>query len=50
MPVPGLTVRSGTDCLVAACALRNDLTVLHHNRDDTALARGSTLKEREALS
>ena len=29
----GLTVRSAVDCLIAACAMRNDLTVLHSDRD-----------------
>jgi predicted nucleic acid-binding protein len=42
----GLTVRSGVDCLIAACALRHGLTVLHHDRDFPALARVSTLAER----
>jgi predicted nucleic acid-binding protein len=45
----GLTVRSSTDCLVAACALRNDLAVLHHNRDYALLAQISSLREREIL-
>lgn len=45
----GLTVRSSTDCLVAACALRNDLAVLHHNRDYALLAQVSSLREREVL-
>lgn len=39
----GLTVRSGVDCLIAACAIRNGLTVLHHDRDYDALARVSPL-------
>jgi predicted nucleic acid-binding protein len=29
----GITVRSGTDCLIAACALRNGLTIIHKDRD-----------------
>ena len=33
----GLTVRSSVDCLVAACALRHDLEVLHRDRDYAAL-------------
>ena len=45
----GLTVRSGVDCLIAACALRNGLTVAHHDRDFTALARVSSLQVREIL-
>ncbi|MBI3565175.1 MAG: PIN domain-containing protein [Elusimicrobia bacterium] len=42
----GLTVRSSVDCLIAACALRHDLTVLHRDRDYAALARVSGLRER----
>ena len=42
----GLTVRSSTDCLVAACALRHDLEVLHRDRDYAALARVSRLRQR----
>lgn len=44
----GLTVRSGVDCLIGACALRNSLTVLHRDRDFAALARVSPLDVREA--
>jgi predicted nucleic acid-binding protein len=40
----GLTVRSGVDCLIAACALRHGLVVLHHGRDYDALARVSALR------
>jgi predicted nucleic acid-binding protein len=43
----GLTIRSGVDCLIAACALRHDLTVLHVDRDFTALSRVSHLDERQ---
>ncbi len=39
----GVTVRSGVDCLIAACALRHRLTVLHHDRDFDQLARVSAL-------
>ena len=41
-----LTVRSSVDCLIAACALRHDLTVLHYDRDFDLLARISPLKTR----
>lgn len=44
----GHTVRSSIDCLIAACALRNDLEVLHRDRDFPALARVSALRERRA--
>jgi predicted nucleic acid-binding protein len=42
----GFTVRSGVDCLVAACAIRHGLTVLHRDRDYPVLARVSPLLER----
>ena len=45
----GHTVRSGVDCLIAACALRNDLTVLHHDRDYDVLAKVSGLRVQEVL-
>ena len=39
----GLTVRSGVDCLIAACALRHNLEVLHVDRDFASLSRISQL-------
>ncbi len=42
----GRTVRSGADCLIAACALRHDVEVLHHDRDFDALATISPLRAR----
>ena len=42
----GLTVRSSTDCLIAACALRHDLEVLHRDRDYRQLSAVSGLKSR----
>jgi predicted nucleic acid-binding protein len=42
----GLTVRSGVDCLIAACAIRHGLTVLHCDRDFDTLARVSPLESR----
>ena len=42
----GVTVRSGVDCLIAACAMRNDAVVLHTDRDFTHLARIAALRER----
>ena len=44
----GFTVRSSVDCLIAACALRHGLTVLHRDRDFGCLARVSALRAREA--
>ena len=43
----GVTVRSSIDCLIAACAMRHDLEVLHRDRDFTALARVTALRSRE---
>ena len=34
------------DCLIAACALRHDLEVLHRDRDFPKIARVSALRER----
>lgn len=42
----GVTVRSSIDCLIAACAIRHGIPVLHVDRDFTLLARVSSLKER----
>jgi predicted nucleic acid-binding protein len=43
----GHTVRSSTDVLIAACALRNGLTVVHRDRDFDRIARVSGLEQRE---
>lgn len=40
----GLTIRSGVDCLIAACAIRNDAMLLHVDRDFTKLAKVSPLR------
>jgi predicted nucleic acid-binding protein len=42
----GRTVRSSVDCLIAACAIRHDLEVLHRDRDFTVLSQISALRER----
>jgi predicted nucleic acid-binding protein len=42
----GFTVRSGVDCLIAACAIRHHLEVLHDDRDFEALAAVSSLQVR----
>ena len=42
----GRTIRSSVDCLIAACALRSDLEVLHRDRDYAALSAVSGLRER----
>jgi predicted nucleic acid-binding protein len=43
----GWSVRSGVDCVIAACALRHGLTVAHHDRDFEALAQVSGLRTRQ---
>jgi predicted nucleic acid-binding protein len=43
----GLTVRSGVDCLIAACAVRHGLTVAHHDRDFEAIAEVCPLRTRK---
>ena len=42
----GRTVRSGVDCLIATCAIRNSLAVLHRDRDFDSLAEVSELDAR----
>jgi predicted nucleic acid-binding protein len=42
----GVTVRSSVDCVIAACALRHRLTVVHRDRDFGALAKISPLSVR----
>ena len=42
----GRTVRSSVDCLIAACAIRHDLEVLHRDRDFAVLSEISALRER----
>ena len=43
----GVTVRSSVDCLIAACAVRNDLTVLHRDRDFDRIAGIAPLQSRD---
>lgn len=40
----GETVRSLSDCLIAVVAIRAGITVLHHDRDFTVLARHTMLR------
>ena len=40
----GLTVRKLIDCLIAAVAIRENATVLHHDRDFDVLARHTRLR------
>lgn len=42
----GITIRSSVDCLIAACAVRHGLPVLHVDRDYDALSRVSSLQSR----
>lgn len=42
----GFTVRSSIDCLIAACAARHSLAVLHRDRDFEALAKVAAIDVR----
>ncbi len=42
----GLTIRSSADCVIAACAVRHHLDVLHVDRDFDVLAQVSPLRAR----
>lgn len=42
----GFTIRSSTDCLIAAAAIRHGVVVLHRDRDYGNLAQVSSLKQR----
>lgn len=41
----GITVRSGTDCLIAATAIEHGLIVLHRDRDYPNIAQFSGLQQ-----
>ena len=41
----GVTVRSSSDCLIAACAVRHGLSVVHCDRDYRHLARIAPLQQ-----
>ena len=43
----GVTPRSGVDCLIATCGIRNNLEVLHRDRDFDLLATVSPLRARQ---
>jgi predicted nucleic acid-binding protein len=43
-----LTIRSSVDCLIATCAMRHDLEILHLDRDFDALGRIAPLRVRSA--
>lgn len=40
----GLTIRSATDCLIAAIAIRNRVAVWHRDRDFEAIAKFTALE------
>ena len=44
--ITGFTIRSPFDCLIAACAIRNDVPVLHSDRDFNTIARFTRLQSR----
>lgn len=43
----GLTIRSSTDCLIAATALKHGLTVAHRDRDYALLGGVADLRHRQ---
>jgi predicted nucleic acid-binding protein len=44
--ITGFTIRSPFDCLIAACAIRNDVPLLHSDRDFNTIARFTRLQSR----
>lgn len=40
----GFTIRSPNDCLIAACAIRNNVQLLHADRDFDVIARFTMLQ------
>jgi predicted nucleic acid-binding protein len=40
----GLTIRSATDCLIAAIAIRNGVPIWHRDRDFEAIASFTALE------
>lgn len=42
----GLTIRSSVDCLIAVCAIRNQLEVMHCDRDFDQIAKIAPLRSR----
>jgi predicted nucleic acid-binding protein len=46
----GYTIRSSTDCLIAAIAIQNRVPVWHRDRDFTALARYTRLRTIEGAA
>ena len=44
--ITGFTIRSSFDCLIAACAIRNDVPLLHSDRDFNTIARFTRLQSR----
>ncbi|MBN1671602.1 MAG: PIN domain nuclease [Kiritimatiellae bacterium] len=40
----GITIRKPVDCMIAAVAIENDLTLLHNDRDFDHIAKHSKLK------
>ena len=44
--ITGFTIRSSFDCLIAACAIRHGVPVLHSDRDFNTIARFTRLQSR----
>jgi len=46
----GFTIRSSIDCLIAACAIRHDLPLLHADRDFDIISRFTLLQAKNVLA
>jgi predicted nucleic acid-binding protein len=42
----GISIRSSVDCLIGACAIRNNLQLIHRDRDFDELAKITRLRSR----
>jgi predicted nucleic acid-binding protein len=42
----GISIRSSVDCLIGACAIRNNLELIHRDRDFDELAKITRLRSR----
>jgi predicted nucleic acid-binding protein len=42
----GISIRSSVDCLIGACAIRNNLQLVHRDRDFDELAKITRLRSR----
>lgn len=48
--IKGFTIGSPNDCLIAACAIRNEVPLLHADRDFDVIARFTLLQAKNVLA